>query len=146
MELLDTGNLRISWDTYAGHSLFHFCRYFIYNHGNSGLDCFLFLGPLELRWWKPMNYTISRAAYFKAMETYLELANSLPSNLQEAAPPFHSYLEAVTPKGPLYTPFQHNRHDPLWVELTEEGFQRMERLSNPHAITLLAVWIAQHGS
>lgn len=146
MELLDTGNLRISWDTYARPSFFHFRRYFINNHGDSGLDCFLFIGPLELRWWKPMKYTISRTAYFKALETYLELVSSLPSNLREAAPPFHQYLNAVTPKEPIHTPFKHNQHDPLWIELTEEGCQRLERLTNPHAATLLAVWIAQHGS
>lgn len=93
-----------------------------------------------------MKYTISRAAYFKALETYMELASSLPPNLYKLAPSFHSYLEVVNHKEAVYRPFRHGGIDPLWIELTEEGMQRMERLSNPHATTLLAVWIAQHGS
>lgn len=143
-DLLDTGNLRISWRTYANPRWFFFIRYYIHNDNCQGLDSLLFLGPLQFRWWKQMNYTISRAAYFKGLEDYMEVVSSLPSNLQTLAPPFHRYLAVVSPKDPVRKPFQHGT-DPLWIELTEAGYQRLERLSNPHAATLLAVWLVQHG-
>jgi len=46
-QLLDTGNLRISWKTYYHPRFFYYKKY----HIHDGYDYFLFIGPLEFRWW-----------------------------------------------------------------------------------------------
>jgi len=48
-QLLDTGNLRISWKTYANPSTLFYHEYWI--EKDHGYDCFLFIGHLQFRWW-----------------------------------------------------------------------------------------------
>lgn len=48
-ELLDTGNLRISWKTYNNPSYLYYKEYWIKK--DHGYDCFLLIGPLQFRWW-----------------------------------------------------------------------------------------------
>lgn len=147
MKKLFGTNLRYGWKSYGSPSWFYYRRYFFCNHAYhiSGQDCLLFIGPLQFRWWKQMDYTISRPRYFTAEETYNKLLNSLPSNLHTLAPHFYEYLEVITPKEPVRKPFSRIHQESLWVELTVTGYQRLEQLSSPHAATLLAIWLVQHG-
>lgn len=140
-ELIDFGNLRISWNSYTNPNRF-FCyrRYLI--HNQNGDDHFLFIGPLQFRWWTMKDYSrmINRSDYFKAMEIYHQTIMSL--NLQNP-PNFREFMPSLPLSDPSPTPFRATV-DTLLLELTPEGYRHYEMLSNKHAKTLLAVWIIQH--
>ena len=142
-ELLDFGNLRISWNTYSSPTgFFHYYKYVLYNQ--NGDDNFLFIGPLQFRWWKMKDYSrmINRQDYFKAMETYHKTIETL--NLQNP-PDFRLFMPTRPLSDPRPVPFR-PMQDSLLVELTLEGYQHYKMLSNQHAKTLLAVWIIQHAN
>lgn len=141
-DLYDNGNLCISWKTYAysKHKLFTYHKYQIYDQ--NGDIHFLFIGPLQFKWWKMKDYSrmINRSDYFRAMEIYDQITKNLKL---EKPPDFRLFMPTLPNSDPQPIPFRHTM-DSLLVELTQEGYRHYEMLSNKHAKTLLAVWVIQH--
>ncbi|SRR6266852_302314 len=140
-DIINIKNLCISWRSYASPSFFYYHRYHI--HHQNGDDYFLFIGPLQFRWWKMKDYSrmISRLDYFKAMETY----NKMAEKLRLEAPDFRLFVSPVPKVDRQPIPFRAISESEL-IELTPEGYQHYKMLSNQHATTLLAVWIIKHAN
>jgi|SRR6267142_4162899 len=138
-QLIDFGNLRISWKLYASSKCFFLYHRFAI-HNQNGDDNFLFIGPLQFRWWKMKDYSrmINRSDYFRAMGTYIQMTLHLQN-----PPDFRLFMPTLPNSDPRPVPFRPMR-DSLLVELTPEGYRHYEMLSSQHATTLLAVWIIKH--
>lgn len=137
-DLYDNGNLCISWKAYANSRFFYYHKYIIYNQ--NGDIHFLFIGPLQFKWWKMRDYSrmINRSDYFKAMDAYIQMTLHLQN-----PPDFRLFMPTLPNSDPHPIPFRPVQ-DSLLVELTPEGYRHYQLLSNKHAKTLLAVWIIQH--
>jgi len=88
------------------------------------------------------NPCISRSGYFAAMAQYDSMVKALKI---KQAPDFRLFMPTVPFKDAIPIPFKHS-HYPMLIELTPDGYRHHQWLSNPYSVTLLAIWIAQHGS